>query len=215
MRIVKFLLEHKAALALVACLLVVQAFSELSLPRLTSDIVDVGIQQSGIENPSPEVLTDESHGVLRLLLSEEDRELYDAAYAQDKTSAADQGLWHLTDQGKEQRSELNDALQVPLVALYQMRQSQDVSLSDLLAAYDAGLLTDQQIQDAMAQTDDKISEVGESMVRQQAIEAAKDEYSRAGVDLGDMQMGYLLRTGGIMLALAALAMVVSVLAILE
>lgn len=211
MRIVKFLLEHKAALALVACLLVVQAFSELSLPRLTSDIVDVGIQQSGIEDPSPEVLTDESHGVLRLLLSEEDRELYDAAYAQDKTSAADQGLWHLTDQGKEQRSELNDALQVPLVALYQMRQSQDVSLSDLLAAYDAGLLTDQQIQDAMAQTDDKISEVGESMVRQQAIEAAKDEYSRAGVDLGDMQMGYLLRTGGIMLALAALAMVVSVL----
>lgn len=54
MRIFKYLLEHKAALALLIVLLLVQAFCDLALPTYTAGIVDVGIRQFGIENPTPE-----------------------------------------------------------------------------------------------------------------------------------------------------------------
>ena len=44
MRIAKNLAHHKIAVLLIVVLLAVQAFCDLSLPRYTSDIVDVGIQ---------------------------------------------------------------------------------------------------------------------------------------------------------------------------
>ncbi|MFR3272969.1 MAG: hypothetical protein ACLTQI_03545 [Slackia sp.] len=53
MRIIRYLKGHIGALVLIIALLVVQAFADLSLPRYTSDLVDVGIQQGGIDRPSP------------------------------------------------------------------------------------------------------------------------------------------------------------------
>ena len=50
MRIFTYLMEHKLAFVAVVLCFVIQACCELALPRYTSDIVDVGIQQSGIEN---------------------------------------------------------------------------------------------------------------------------------------------------------------------
>ena len=51
-RVIKYLFQHKAALALVTVLLVVLAAVDLALPTINSDIVDVGIQQSGVSDPS-------------------------------------------------------------------------------------------------------------------------------------------------------------------
>lgn len=56
MRIVAYLKQSKVAVFLIVLLLIVQAFADLSLPRYTSDLVDVGIQQGGIEEASPSVM---------------------------------------------------------------------------------------------------------------------------------------------------------------
>ena len=49
------LLKHYAGwLALILVLLVVQAFCDLALPDYTSNIVNVGIQQGGVESAAPE-----------------------------------------------------------------------------------------------------------------------------------------------------------------
>ena len=57
MRLIKNFANHKIAVVIVVVLLAVQAFCDLSLPNYTSDIVDVGIQQSGVEHASTDALT--------------------------------------------------------------------------------------------------------------------------------------------------------------
>ena len=64
MRIAKNLAHHKIAVLLIVVLLAVQAFCDLSLPRYTSDIVDVGIQQSGVEHASASQLSARTHDLV-------------------------------------------------------------------------------------------------------------------------------------------------------
>ena len=59
-KIMKYLGEFKASAAAVILLLILQAYCDLSLPSYTSDIVDVGIEQGGIENAVPEIMRAET-----------------------------------------------------------------------------------------------------------------------------------------------------------
>ena len=61
MRIIRYLKNCKVAVLLIVCLLVVQAFTDLALPHYTSDIVDVGIQQSGVEHAATDEMTAKTH----------------------------------------------------------------------------------------------------------------------------------------------------------
>ena len=69
MRIIRYLKGHIGALVLIIALLVVQAFADLSLPRYTSDLVDVGIQQGGIDRPSPSEFTADTFEAVCMLAS--------------------------------------------------------------------------------------------------------------------------------------------------
>ena len=88
MRIIRYLKIVPGTVALIVCLLVVQAFTDLSLPRYTSDIVDVGIQQSGIEHAAVDEMTDETFRALCMMVPEDDEATLREAYAQ-----GDDGDW--------------------------------------------------------------------------------------------------------------------------
>ena len=68
-KLIKYLAAHKLAVLAILLLLGVQAFCDLSLPSYTSDIVDVGIQQSGIEGAAVEMYTQETFEALKLFMS--------------------------------------------------------------------------------------------------------------------------------------------------
>ena len=153
-------------------LLVAQAFCDLSLPRYTSLIVDVGIQQGGIEDASPSALSAETYEKLQGLLDAQGQALLAASYTQD------QGRFQLNSEGEGAREQLNTLLAAPLAYIW--------GLSDNPAGGEDGL-------------DD-----------QKGIEAARCEYQALGFDMQAMQMDYLLRTGAVMLALAALIMVIMI-----
>ncbi len=110
MRIVAYLKQSKVAVFLIVLLLIVQAFADLSLPRYTSDLVDVGIQQGGIEEASPSVMREETYQYVCMLASDEDEQLIKTSYAQN-----DDGNFALTEEGANQREELNSAVALPLV----------------------------------------------------------------------------------------------------
>ena len=218
MRIARYLLEHKAALALVLALLVVQVFCDLSLPNFTSQIVDVGIQQGGITDASPDRLTQASYEDLETLLEGDEEGLLRASYelqnqAADEAAQApsDQtaetasssqesqsAVYLLSDYGKEHRAELNAALLRPLMVIDALRSSGFESLSQN-GADEAALKT---LQSLVSSSD--------SLTEQQGIQAARAEYQRAGGDLGSLQMTYLLQTGALMLCVAALSMLTSI-----
>ena len=204
MRLIKNFANHKIAVAIVVVLLAVQAFCDLSLPNYTSDIVDVGIQQSGVEHASTDALTERTHDLVAIMESEQDESLFADSYAQQSD-----GTYELTDFGREHRAELDDAISMPLVAVHYADQT-SMDLDQLKTAYDAGMVQKSDVQTMLDEAKSQMGDMADSIVSQQAIAAAKAEYEQLGYDLNAMQMNYLLTTGGTMLGLAALGMAIAV-----
>ena len=206
MRIVRYLKNSKIAVALIVCLLIVQAFTDLALPNYTSQIVDVGIQQSGVEHAATEEMTARTHDLVAMMLPEGDEKTFDAAYAK-----TDQGTYKLNAQGEKEQAELDRMVSLPLVAIHYSHQIPDLDLDQALQAYQAGAVQKQQILDMLDKAKEQMGDMGDSIVDQQAIAAARAEYEQLGYNLSDMQMRYLVRIGLTMLGLAALGMAVAIL----
>lgn len=204
MRLIKNFANHKIAVVIVVVLLAVQAFCDLSLPNYTSDIVDVGIQQSGVEHASTDALTERTHDLVAIMESEQNESLFADSYSQRSD-----GTYELTDFGREHRAELDDAMSMPLVAVHYADQT-GMDLDQLKTAYDAGMVQKPDVQTMLDEAKSQMGDMADSIVDQQAIAAAKAEYEQLGYDLNAMQMNYLLTTGGKMLGLAALGMVIAV-----
>ena len=205
MRIVRYLKNSKIAVLLIVCLLIVQAFTDLSLPNYTSKIVDVGIQQSGVEHAATDEMTAKTHDLVAMMLPEQDEQTFRDAY----TETGD-GTYKLDDEGKKEIDELDRMVAMPLVAIHYSQQIPDLDLDQVMQAYQAGVVTKDQILDMLDEAKEKMGDMGDSIVDQQAIAAAKQEYESLGYNLSDLQMNYLVRIGLIMLGLAALGMVVAI-----
>ena len=206
MRIIRYLKNCKVAVLLIVCLLVVQAFTDLALPHYTSDIVDVGIQQSGVEHAATDEMTAKTHDEIAMMLPVDDEQTFRDAYTE-----TDDGTYRLNDQGKKEQEELDRMVALPLVAIHYSSQIPDLDLDQVMQAYEAGAIDKQKILDMLDEAKQHMGDMGDSIVDQQAIAAAKAEYESLGYNLSDMQMGYLVRIGLLMLGLAALGMVAAVL----
>lgn len=206
MRIIRYLKNCKVAVLLIVCLLVVQAFTDLALPHYTSDIVDVGIQQSGVEHAATDEMTAKTHDEIAMMLPVDDEQTFRDAYTE-----TDDGTYKLNDQGKKEQEELDRMVDLPLVAIHYSSQIPDLDLGQVMQAYEAGAIDKQKILDMLDEAKQHMGDMGDSIVDQQAIAAAKAEYESLGYNLSDMQMGYLVRIGLLMLGLAALGMVAAVL----
>ena len=205
MRIAKNRAHHKIAVLLIVALLAVQAFCDLSLPRYTSDIVDVGIQQSGVEHASATQLSERTHDLVEMMLPESDEQLFAEAY--DKAASGD---YTLTEAGYEQRGALDEAMALPLSVVHYADQIPDLDLDQVKAAFDAGLVGKDDVMSMLDESRESLGDMADTLIAQQGIAAARAEYEQLGVDMDAMQMDYLFSTGAKMLMLSALGMVVAI-----
>ena len=97
LKMFRYMKERWYYLVMILLLLFVQAFCDLSLPDYTSDIINVGIQQKGVEDGVPEKIREESMDRLFLFMDQEDRELVQTDY-----SLTD-GVYELKDINEEER----------------------------------------------------------------------------------------------------------------
>lgn len=205
MRIAKNLAHNKIAVLLIVALLAVQAFCDLSLPRYTSDIVDVGIQQSGVEHASASQLSARTHDLVKMMLPESDEQLFAEAY--DETAGGD---YALTEVGYDQREDLDEAMALPLFVVHYADQIPDLDLDQVKAAFDAGLVSKDDVMSMLDESRESLGDMADTFIAQQGIAAARAEYEQLGVDMDAMQMDYLFFTGAKMLMLSALGMVVAI-----
>lgn len=205
MRVFKYLKHAKGAVVLIVCLLLVQAMCDLALPNFTSQIVDVGIQQAGVEHAATDEMSASTYDDICALLPEEDEATFKAAY-----SKTDAGTYELNKQGREHRAELDKLVALPLVLIHNTTQAPDLSFREAIDRYNQGDATKQDLFDLEAQAKDHLDITDDAQLDQQAIVAARSEYESLGYNLSDMQMSYLIRVGLLMLALAALGMVVAI-----
>ncbi|MCI9373849.1 MAG: ABC transporter ATP-binding protein [Lachnospiraceae bacterium] len=125
-KIMKYLGEFKASAAAVILLLILQAYCDLSLPSYTSDIVDVGIEQGGIENAVPEIMRAETlEGIC--FLSDED------ALIRENYRLNEDGNYELQAEEPETIEKLDEAMRGAIVALYQQGENTE-ELSDIMAS---------------------------------------------------------------------------------
>ena len=205
MRIAKNLAHHKIAVLLIVALLAVQAFCDLSLPRYTSDIVDVGIQQSGVEHASASQLSARTHDLVEMMLPESDEQLFAEAY--DETAGGD---YTLTEVGYDQREDLDEAMALPLSVVHYADQIPDLDLDQVKAAFDAGLVSKDDVMSMLDESRESLGDMADTLIAQQGIAAARAEYEQLGFDMDAMQMDYLFSAGTKMLMLSALGMVVAI-----
>ena len=219
-KIFKQLARHWAACLAVVALLIVQAYCDLSLPDYTSKIVDIGIQQGGIESPVPETIRDTTLQALELLMPEDTAAQIDQWYSMKDVD----GLWHLSPDAD--MAELEAAFTTPDVVLYMaaaQNAAQAAGSAETMtpSIYDLDAVSRQFA--AMAQAPDvremlqnqlstAISQLDATMadnLSSQAVLLVGLEYEAQGT-AHDVQMAYLLRIGGQMLGLTLLMVAAAV-----
>lgn len=220
-KILKFAKKLWYIMVAILVLLVVQVYCELALPGYTSDIVDVGIQNRGIEYPVPEEVTQETYDALILFLTEEEKEIIDACYEKaDKTYRVNKEVLEgesLTDlknamlyaemivffltsdsnEAKAMQGEILKGMGIP---------GESTNIMDIFKAlpFKQRLAAAEDLKEKMKEYPDYMSEAA-------GIQFVAAEYEKLGMDMHDCQMNYLKRVGLEMLKIAVLSMMVSIL----
>ena len=202
MRIVKYLKGHVPGVILILILLIVQAFCDLSLPAYTSDIVDGGIQNGGIEYATPQQLRKSTMDDLRLFMSPQDYETAVTAY-----DLAD-GVYTLRDQADLER--LSDVFALPEVMYMRVSEQGPAALPEIRYAIENGTMSQKQLLERAQEAMASMGTVSGSVTTAAAIQFLKTEYQVMGMDLNHIRNAYLWSVGGRMLALTCLMVVVAI-----
>ena len=208
LNILKYLKKHVGMVLLIICLLIVQAACDLNLPQYMSRIVDVGIQQSGVERVTPDQMRPETLEALTLFLSDEDEAVLRSAYETEGD------LCRLTVTDGDQLDQLDGMLRLPMAALYQMGQQgmTPEQMTAMAAAAPDRQSVKAQIAQSMETMTAQLTGVSDTMLDQTAILFVQQEYAATGVDLNQLQQSYLISTGAKMLGLTLLMIVMAILA---
>ena len=225
----KYAAVHWQSLLAIIAVLFIQAYCDLSLPAYTSDIVNVGIQQGGIEDQIPEALRADEMEKLLLFVPEEDRETVLDAYETD-SSTYDTEAYVLREsaaEDEEQMKTLSDILAGPMMLTAGFESGSDMTeqieaqlkenipaqmVSDDMTVFDILKMMPEEQRDALIEEMEKqMDDLPDTILEQAAVSYVGTAYDALGMNMDEIQIRYLLVTGGKMVALAFLGMAASVL----
>ena len=208
-RIFKYLKDSKGSVLAIILLLIIQASCDLALPQYTSNIVDIGIQQGGIENVALEEMRADTLENICVFLDSEQEEILRNAYI-----LTEAGTYKRNTQDAKVISELDDLLGVPMVMLSNMEEGitdAKVDINQLKEMLHNGSISKEQVLEMKSKAMEQFGDLSESIISQKAILFAKSEYEALNKDMGKIQTHYLLVAGSKMLGLAILMMFTSIL----
>ena len=212
-KLLKFLKPYAGAVAAIICVLIVQAYCDLSLPAYTSDIVNVGIQQSGIDEKVPEEISEEDLSSLMMLTPSYKKEEIQDAYEESKGDYDYDGkVFSLKDSVKEDEEELEnleELLAKPM--LLATGATLDSEMAGKLKMNLQQPMQPEQKDEMLKEIYKQLDDVPDMMLEQSAPVYIKQLYEKIGIDTDAIETHYILNTGGKMLALAGLCMAASVL----
>lgn len=233
-KLFQFLKPYAPRVLLILCVLVVQAYCDLSLPTYTSNIVNVGIQQSGIDEEIPENISEEEMNRLLLFVPEDDRQDIQDAYEKSSESFDYDGeVLTLKDSVKsdnEKLDALTEEMKLPMMLTAGFENGSDTTKQmegqlkeqmsqvpgiEKMSVFDIfGMMDDTQRAAIVDKITEQMDKMPDSILDQAAISYVKSTYEQIGLDTGHMSTVYILKTGAKMLGLAALGMAASILACL-
>ena len=203
-KVLKNLKESWISVITIVLLLIVQAAGDLTLPDYTSKIVNVGIQNGGIENVAPEVIR-KSEMENMLIFTEEDDKIL-ASYeeiSKDNLDSAEyeklvkkypalenESLYKIKKISSSEQDELDSLMAKPLMMLSVTKQMPKEQLDQMLET-----------------VNQKLDDMQESILEQAAIQEVKNEYKAIGMDTDSIQNKYIIMAGLKMLGISLIIMI--------
>lgn len=215
-KIFKNMVPYWKSMIIVFALLLVQAWCDLSLPEYTSDIIDVGIQNSGVEHVLPEAVTAEEFESAKLFMTEEEQTSWEQSYEKDGD------IYRRSVNVEEELDELDESLMLPLLMRYQMQTAMESATESgsgensevdaaALSALAAGGISEEQLLALRDTVSETIDTMGSSLVKSMGVAYAVDCDKAAGLDIEKIQTSYLLSAGLKMVGMALIMGVATVL----
>lgn len=245
LKILKNLKESWTAVIAIIILLCIQAAADLKLPDFTSQIVNVGIQQSGIENVAPEVIRKSTLDNLQYFTDDYETilENYEIVEKNEKNIKEyplleSEEIYKLKNISKSELENLNNIISKPLMTLsvmsneetankikekmqstnaessQEIEQSQMAQMQALSTVLENGTLMDaikvlpEEARESMLkEVKEQIDSMSDTILKQGAIAAVKNEYEAIGVSTTSISNKYIIKTGLQMLGVAMVTMV--------
>ena len=213
-KLMRYLKKSAGYIVLIMGLLFLQAYCDLSLPDYTSRIINVGIQQGGIEDNVPQKMRTSTMKALSVFMDDDDMKQVEKYYEEDKDT------YVLKDDiSKDERENLDHLLEKPMMLYYGMCSGSDESKAmtenmglqegtDPVQALEA--MPEEMKTQILQEMNEKLENMPESIVSQSAVLAVKKEYTELGEDLDKLQMDYIIRSGAQMVLMALVIMLAAV-----
>ena len=121
------MLLYWKAIVIIIALLFVQAWCDLSLPSYTSDIIDVGIQNKGVEHVVPEALTEDEFATAQFIMTDDEMQTWKNAYT------LEEGVYKLAEDSDKKLAEIDEQMVLPLIMNYQMSAMEEDAFKSMIA----------------------------------------------------------------------------------
>lgn len=234
LKLLKYLKKSIVPILVIVLFLIGQAVCDLSLPDYTSKVVNVGIQQGGVENPVPDVIRASEMDKLMLLMEESDKNTVlsnynylDKAYLSDKDLTGDEPIYELNTKDKTIIEELSSIFGKPMLVVKgfendseetkkikeemlanlppQMIQNGDVDMFEVFS-----LMPKENLSEVRKTIDEKFSAMPDSIITQSAISYVRGEYENLGINTDKLQTNYMFLAGAKMLGIALLSAIATI-----
>ena len=193
MKLIKYLKGFLVPMIFLVAILGVRVVAELALPTYTSNIVDKGIQQSGIEDAVPEKISEKSFRELQLFMTDDEIKKVTSKYTKDGD------IYKLNSINEQERSELNDILKNTMTVVLGAK-SENLDLDKVAEGVKLGLVKKDSL---IEQKQKSISDLGSSadmITKQAGIRYVKEEYrNNVGIDTNEIRKNYLKEVGIMMI----------------
>jgi len=202
-KLLKYLKGFKIAIISLVLVLGVRVVAELALPTYTSNIVDTGIQQSGIEDAVPSKISEKSLNTLELFMSDDEIKQVTENYTKDGNT------YILNNVSDETRMKLNNIFKETMTVVLGAK-SNNTDLNQIAQGVQAGVVSKDTLTD---QRKKAISELGNSadmMTKQGGISFVKEEYKQVGIDTNEIRTNYLKEVGFMMIIVTLISGIASV-----
>ena len=203
MKLLKYLKGFKIAILSLVVVLGVRVVAELALPTYTSNIVDTGIQQSGIEDAVPSKISEKSLDTLELFMSDDEIKQVTENYTKDGNT------YILNNISDETRMKLNNIFKETMTVVLGAK-SNNTDLNQVAQGVQAGVVLKDTLID---QRKKAISELGNSadmMTKQGGISFVKEEYKQVGINTNEIRTNYLKEVGFMMIIVTLISGIASV-----
>lgn len=193
MKLIKYLKGFLIPMIFLVAILGVRVVAELALPTYTSNIVDKGIQQSGIQDSVPEKISEKSFRELQLFMTDDEIKKVTAKYTKDGD------VYKLDNINDQERSELNNIFKNAMTVVSGAK-SENLDLDKVAEGVKLGLVKKDSL---IEQKNKSISDLGSSadmITKQAGVRYVKEEYrNNVGIDTNEIRKNYLKEVGIMMI----------------